>query len=404
MPPSRTSAAAQAATFSAISVTFLGTASAQPSSTRNHSSLALAFGGRGDFWLFDCGEATQQRVQKSDIKMGKIRKIFITHTHGDHIFGIAPLMAGCMNGAGGMADGTLDPRTNPPPPEEVIPLEIYGPLGTRAFIRSALRYTHTKLEGRYVVHELRFPRDPQGDYTELPLHRCELPGKNLAQTHEEGVKWGKGVWNDIYVDSQVSVSAAPIEHSVSCVGYVVTESPIPEKMDPSQYLPHIKRNKAPLSYLSRLQRGEDITLADGTLLRGIQKRPGRKIVILGDTHNPAPVTPLAIGADLLIHEATNAYLPGIDLTMSEEDTEEIVQARTRSRGHSTPQMAGRFAHAIGARRLALNHFSARYRGDDDVNKEARTVMTAIKELAEKEFGGEVVCARDFMTLHVTHAR
>ncbi|THH05407.1 hypothetical protein EW145_g4809 [Phellinidium pouzarii] len=402
MPPSRTSAAAQSANFSTISVTFLGTASAQPSSTRNHSSLALCFGGRGDTWLFDCGEATQQRVQKSDVKMGKIRKIFITHTHGDHIFGIAPLLAGCLNGAGGMIDGMVDSRMEPADPKELTTLEIYGPLGTRAFIRSALRLTHTRLDGRYVVHELRFPRDPPGgDYTTLPPHRCELPGKNLLQTPMDDVQWGKGIWNDVYADDLVTVSAAPIEHSVACVGYVVNEQPVPQKMDPSHYLPHIKRNKAPIAYLSRLQRGENITLDDGTELLGVPKRAGRKLVILGDTYDPSPIMPLAVGADLLIHEATNAYLPGIDPATNNDDTEEVVQARTTSRGHSTPQMAGRFARLIGARQLVLNHFSARYRGDDDVNEEAKTVMDAIKGLAEKEFCGEVVCARDFMTLHVS---
>ena len=64
-----------------LNVTFLGTASAQPSSTRNHSSLALRLG--SDVWLFDCGEATQHQIQKSNVKMGKIEKIFITHTHGE---------------------------------------------------------------------------------------------------------------------------------------------------------------------------------------------------------------------------------------------------------------------------------------------------------------------------------
>jgi ribonuclease Z len=66
---------------SSTSITFLGTASAQPSSTRNHSSLALRLD--GDTWLFDCGEATQHQIQKSNVKMGSIRKIFITHTHGN---------------------------------------------------------------------------------------------------------------------------------------------------------------------------------------------------------------------------------------------------------------------------------------------------------------------------------
>jgi tRNase Z endonuclease len=66
--------------LTSLNITFLGTASAQPSSTRNHSSLALRLG--GDVWLFDCGEATQHQIQRSNVKMGKIEKIFITHTHG----------------------------------------------------------------------------------------------------------------------------------------------------------------------------------------------------------------------------------------------------------------------------------------------------------------------------------
>src|SRR5216684_1052268 len=66
--------------MSNITITFLGTASAQPSRTRNHSSLALRL--NGDIWLFDCGEGTQHQIQKSSVKMGRISKVFITHTHG----------------------------------------------------------------------------------------------------------------------------------------------------------------------------------------------------------------------------------------------------------------------------------------------------------------------------------
>ncbi|EIN10828.1 Metallo-hydrolase/oxidoreductase [Punctularia strigosozonata HHB-11173 SS5] len=375
--------------LNAVNITFLGTASAQPSSTRNHSSLALRL--NGDVWLFDCGEATQHRVQKSQVKMGKIQKVFITHLHGDHIFGLLPLMAGRLNGAGGLADGAEDPRSQVTIDQE--PLEIYGPLGTRAYVRSGLFYTHTLLGHPYVVHELRFPSDPTDDYTVLPPHTAELPGRNI--TMEDGA------WPNIFDDGVVSVSSAPILHSIPCVGYVVTEAPVPGKMDPAKYVPHLKRTKTPMSAMTRLQRGETIELADGSVLQGPKRRRGRKIAILGDTFDPSPIAGLAAGADILIHEATNAYLPGIDMDTKEDETLAGVEERTKSRGHSTPQMAGKFATKIGAHKLVLNHFSARYRGDDDVAEEAGRIMRAIRDLAAGAFGGDVVCARDFMSFDVS---
>lgn len=75
---------ATADTIGVFNVTFLGTASAQPSATRNHSSLALRLG--ADVWLFDCGEATQHQISKSrTVKRSRINKIFITHTHGKYL-------------------------------------------------------------------------------------------------------------------------------------------------------------------------------------------------------------------------------------------------------------------------------------------------------------------------------
>lgn len=62
-----------------IGVTFLGTCSAVPSSTRNHSSLALRLD--RELWLFDAGEATQHQLHKSTLRIGRIAKIFITHMH-----------------------------------------------------------------------------------------------------------------------------------------------------------------------------------------------------------------------------------------------------------------------------------------------------------------------------------
>lgn len=210
-----------------------------------------------------------------------------------------------------------------------------------------------------------------------------------------------GTWRSIYADAAITVSAAPIYHSVPCVGYVLEESPVPGKIDAKLYLPELKRTGASPSLMRTLQQGEAVTLPDGTVLQGPPKRPGRKLAVLGDTYDPSPIAALAQGADVLVHEATNAHLPGVDPDTKPEDTFESVEARTKSRGHSTPQMAGAFANATGARQLVLNHFSARYKGDDDVDEQSAKVMGAIRHLAVESYGSEaVVCARDFMTINV----
>ncbi|KAH9077248.1 beta-lactamase-like protein [Lactarius deliciosus] len=383
-------------TMSNINITFLGTASAQPSRTRNHSALALRLD--GDVWLFDCGEATQHQIQKSAVKMGRISKIFITHTHGDHIFGLLPLLASRLNGAGGMIDEALDPRASGAL-DDAEPLEIYGPTGTRAYVRAGLVYTHTLLSAPYIVHELQFPNDPPNPLAPLPLHSAELPGRDIQQVD--------GTWLDVYRGASFSVSAAPIMHSVPCVGYVITEAPVPGKIDPKQYVPHLKRTGTPMSAMRRLQEGESVQLSDGTVLRGPSKRPGRKITILGDTYDPSPIARLAMSTDVLIHEATNAHLPDIDPETKYGDTHDIVEQRSKSRGHSTPQMAALFGERIEARKLVLNHFSSRYAGEydpvtqhGDQRPAAKEIMEAIRMSAQPYFNGPVICARDFMSFDV----
>src|SRR5712671_8167939 len=99
------------------------------------------------------------------------------------------------------------------------PLEIYGPSGTRAYVRAGLLFTHTLLGGSYVVHELRFPEDPPNSLASLPRHAAELPGRDIQQV--------EGAWPEIYKDASFSVSAAPILHSVPSVGYVIMEAAVP---------------------------------------------------------------------------------------------------------------------------------------------------------------------------------
>ena len=160
----------QNVTQSDMDVIFVGTASCTPGVTRGVSCTALRLnwksrvvglsamdeGGVGvvagndsstssssssgsGTWLFDCGESTQLSVQKtSSIKPGKITKIFLTHCHGDHTFGLPGLL--CLMGTD---------RNHDSPP-----VDIYGPEGLRMWLRVSIRYSVSRVVPPYRVHEL----------------------------------------------------------------------------------------------------------------------------------------------------------------------------------------------------------------------------------------------------------
>ena len=156
-----------------------------------------------------------------------------------------------------------------------------------------------------------------------------------------------------------------------------------------------------MATIKDLPEGGSYTFPDGTTVYQNEvvepPRSGRKVVVCGDTCDARALAGLAEGADVLIHEATNVFLSGIDKDTSKEQ----VMKESRIHGHSTPSIAGQFAKQIGAKRLVLNHFSSRYKGDQSV--ESVSIMTRIEQEAIKASGlGEdkVAAAWDFMVLPV----
>ena len=296
--------------------------------------------------------------------------------HGDHSFGLVPLLCALADGTGGVLAGT-DPRdreallavsvcrTSQPPLSETItlqpPVEIYGLTGTRRLVRTTLECTYTHLARRYRVNEMLFSNDKAYGGR---LHHNELVGNDLWINKE-------GCWPSILdAGDKMQVSAAPILHTVPCVGFIFKEPPRPASIDIEAYGPLLQRNKEalaqpphnlknPMILLGQLKEQMlPITLPDGAVLEPPHILDnGRKLVLLGDTYNAESkaMDSLAAEADILVHEATNAFLPGLDDAVQDGESYGDLYRKCRAHGHSTPQVSqhnrvGREGASIGSMR------------------------------------------------------
>src|SRR5690625_4955089 len=116
---------------------FLGTGAGMPSKERNVSSIVLnLLQENNSLWLFDCGEATQHQMLYTKLKPRKVNKIYITHLHGDHLFGLA---------------GFLSSRSFH---EGISPLTVYGPPGIERYIHTSLEASSTQLRYELCIKEI----------------------------------------------------------------------------------------------------------------------------------------------------------------------------------------------------------------------------------------------------------
>lgn len=231
-------------------IQFLGTGAGMPSKSRNVSSLVFKLlEERGTIWLFDCGEATQHQILHTTIKPRKIDKIFITHLHGDHIYGL-PGLLGSRSFLGGDQ-----------------PLTLYGPKGLKEWIQLTLQTSQTHLN--YTI-----------EYVEV----------------EEGV---------VFEDDDFRVTALPLQHVVPCFGYRIEQKPLPGALQ-FERAKALGVPKGPL--LGELKNGKDVTLEDGTIVRSkdVTEPPkkGFTVAILGDTRYCENAINLSKEADIVVHEST----------------------------------------------------------------------------------------------------
>ncbi|KAG5841461.1 hypothetical protein ANANG_G00199740 [Anguilla anguilla] len=336
-----------------MDLTFLGTGSAYPSPHRGASALVLRT--EGDCWLFDCGEGTQTQLMKSQLKASRITKVFITHLHGDHLFGLPGLLC------------TVSLNLSPAQPPACV--DIYGPRGLRHFLRVALSLSGSQLLFPYAVHELeptadQCPPEPAGRRAGLLRRREPAPAGAPGRTIPLDAARDRYA---LLEDERFVVEAFRLFHRLPSFGFAVQERDRPGRLN-TQLLRDLGVKPGPV--YGRLKGGEAVTLESGRVL-----------------------TP---------EEVLEEAVPGRKATLADGHRERAVE-----HGHSTPAMAAAVARACQARKLVLYHFSQRYRplslraeGDGDGDDDDVVELRRQAEEALRDAGTEVVLADDFLTIPI----
>jgi len=271
--------------------------------------------------LFDCGEGTQRQMMRYGVAFS-LSDIFFTHFHADHVIGVIGLLRTMA----------LQGRTDP--------MRLWGPRGATH---------HLKRAEQFGVDRLSFP---------IEIRDLE-PGATVPR-------------------KDYAIRAFAVDHGpAAALGYALVEEDRKGRFDPD----HARALGIPEGPLwGRIHRGEDVTLPDGRVVRPAElvgpPRPGRTVVITGDTRPCESTIQAARGADLLVHEAT----------FGDEE-----QERAAETGHSTAREAAILARKAGCRRLVLSHFSARYSRD----------ASELEVQARAEFP-DVTIARDGMGIAIPY--
>jgi len=301
-----------------LDLLFLGTSASMPTAQRAPAAFLLRRG--GEKLLFDCAEGTQRQLQRSAVGLPDIEEIFLTHLHADHFLGLP----------GMLKTFALRGREEPD-------LTVYGPKGLK------------DLFGKLRPFLGRLP---------YALTLVELaPGESLAR-------------------GEYRIDALSVDHGVSAVGYALVEHERPGRFDVDAA---DALGVPPGRERGILQGGEPVTLPDGRVITPAAVlgpgRPGRKVVLTGDTAPSPGVVQAAHNADLLVHEATFA---------AEE------KERARETLHATASEAAEVARLAEVRLLALTHVSTRYFGPE-LAREAREIFP------------DTVVPRDFDLIEVPFA-
>jgi len=299
-----------------LSLTFLGTGAACPTVDRNVSSLAVHR--EGEMLLFDCGEGTQRQMMRYGVGFS-FNEVFFTHYHADHFLGVIGLFR---------TMGLLDRKEG---------VTLFGPRGAQRILSGALA---------------------------IGIERNKFPVEIIEV--KPGDRLGRG---------EYELAVFETEHRADTVGYALVEHDRLGRFDPDRAR-ELGVPEGPL--WGQIHKGKAVTLPDGRVVNPADlvgpPRPGRTVVLTGDTRPHPAVLSAAKGADLLVHEAT----------FGEDE-----RGRALETGHSTAREAAIVARDAGVDRLVLTHVSARY------SREAPELLAEAQEV----FPATVI-ARDGMVVDV----
>ena len=234
-----------------FTVTILGSASAKPTPGRHPSAQVVNL--HEQHYLVDAGEGTQQQLFRYGINPLRLRAVFLSHLHGDHCFGLFPLLSTL---------GLYGRRT---------PLPVYAPAPFGEILACHLRYFDSEL-----------PYDVEWHEVDTTCHRPLLENRSLE------------VWS------------IPLRHRVPTCGYLFREKEPPLNVDKFK----ITKYGLSIAQITAAKRGEDLQLATGEVIpnAALTYRPyaPRSYAYLSDTNFSAKAAGLCKGVDLMYHEATYA--------------------------------------------------------------------------------------------------
>ncbi len=189
-----------------FSVTILGCNSAVPAHNRHPTAQVLQT--PDHTFLIDCGEGTQMQMNLYKIRRSKISRIFISHLHGDHYFGLIGLLTSLG----------LNQRT--------AELHIYSPAPLKEIINLQINVCKANLPYTVIYHD-----------------------SEIEQT--------------IYEDKTIAVESFKVNHRVECWGFLFREKKNTRKIDPKK----IKKYNVPTSFYESLHEGKDFITKDNKVIK-----------------------------------------------------------------------------------------------------------------------------------------